>query len=202
MAEEKKNYEKEVKKKTRKNNKDIEKIKQELKEEVKKELLEEMRNKHESKKEEKKFDSKEFEKKAKETVDKIMDTEDNTNYYDKEDIEQNKLMSILAYFGPLSLIPYFVSKESKFAQYHAKQGLNLFIIESVVGVFSYFLTLIFQISKMCGSWGCEVFTPFWITIPINFVQTIIGVIALIGLIYACQGKAKEVPILGKFKIIK
>ena len=30
----------------------------------------------------------------------------------------------------------------------------------------------------------------------------IAIIALIGIVYACQGKAKELPLIGKFKVIK
>jgi len=173
-----------------KNKKEIEKIKNELKEEIKKELLEEKKDNS-------------FEEKIKDTVERIMDTEDSTKKIDKNDIEKNKIMAIFAYFGPLSLIPFFASKESKFAQYHAKQGLNLFIIELIVGVISYFLTAIFEMPK-CNVSGteCGIFAPWWISIPIDFVQLILGIIAIIGIVYACQGKAKEVPILEKMKIIK
>ena len=34
------------------------------------------------------------------------------------------------------------------------------------------------------------------------VKVTLGIISLIGLIYACQGKAKEVPVLNKIKIVK
>lgn len=174
---------------------EMEKLKNELKEELKKELLEE-----------KKKDNKNFEEKARETVDKIMDTEDSTNDFEKKDIEQNKIMAILSYFGPLSLIPYFAFKESNFVQYHAKQGLNLFIIEFIVGIMSYFLNLIFHVPNFCNVGGveyiCGIKSPLWISIPVDFIQLILGIVAIIGLVYACQGKAKEVPILGKVKIIK
>jgi len=192
----------EKKKRTRKVEKeqDIEKLKEELKEELKKELLEEQNKKEEPK------NNKTFEEKVKETADKIMDTEDKTNDYEKKDIENNKIMAILAYFGPLCFIPYLVSKESKFAQYHAKQGLNLFILEFAISLISYFLMSVFEFSKMCNAGGveyvCGVYTPIWISIPIDFASLIIGIVSLIGLIYACQGKAKEIPLLGKIKIIK
>lgn len=181
-----------------KKEKEFEELKKELKEEIRKEILEEQRNNNKT--------DKSFEVKTREIVDKIMDTEDNTDDYDKKDIESNKVMAILAYFGPLALIPFFASKESKFAQYHAKQGLNLFVIEFVIGMISYFLNLIFRVPKFCEVNGieflCGVESPLWISIPIDFIQLILGIIAIIGLVYACQGKAKEVPILGKVKIIK
>ena len=189
MAEEKKNY----------NDKDIEKLKKELKEELRKEMFEEMNKEN---KNNKKSNNKDFEDKVKDTVDKIIDTEDKTKDYDKKDIETNKIIAILSYIGPLCFVPYFVSKESKFAMFHAKQGLNLFVFEAIIGTVSYFSALAFQMSKICGTFGCKTFTPFWITVPLDFIQVILGVISLIGLIYACQGKAKELPILNKIKIIK
>ena len=43
---------------------------------------------------------------------------DTTVQFNKTDIEQNKVMAILAYFGILVLIPIFAAKESKFARCH------------------------------------------------------------------------------------
>lgn len=189
---------------------DIEKIKQELKEELKKEMMEEIKEEN-KKKEEKETknnnNEKKFEERAKETIDKIMDTEDSTNEYDKKDIEANRGLAMISYLGPLALIPFLVSKDSKFVQYHAKQGLNLFVIEIIIGIFSYFLTSIIQIPKMCTLWGettyeCGVIVPWWITLPISLVEAVTFIVALVGFVYAYQGKAKELPIVGKIKIIK
>lgn len=150
---------------------------------------------------------KSFEDKAKETVEKIMDTPDDTSKHDTTDIETNKGMAIISYLGPLCLIPFLVSKESKFSQYHAKQGLNLFVIEIVFAIISGFLKSIIQIPKMCNFLNelqveCGVVTPWWLNVPLNLIELLLAIIALIGIVYACQGKAKELPIIGKFKVIK
>ena len=50
---------------------------------------------------------------------------------DKKDIEENKTMAALSYFWVLFLIPMLLKRKSKFAQFHAKQGLVLFIAESI-----------------------------------------------------------------------
>lgn len=193
----------------KKKDKDIETIKKELKEELKKEVLKEIKEenkKEENKKEENKKEEKKFEEKAKETIDKIMDTEDNTKDYDKKDIDTNKGLAMISYLGPLALIPFLVSKDSKFVQFHSKQGLNLFIIEMLLAIFSYFITAIIQIPKMCNfsgvSYECGVYTPWWLTLPISLIETITFILAIIGFVYACQGKAKEIPFIGKIKIIK
>ena len=152
-------------------------------------------------------EDKKFEDKAKETIDKIMDTEDTTSDYDKKDIEDNRGLAMISYLGPLALIPFLVSKDSKFVNYHAKQGLNLFVFELIIGISSYFLTSIIQIPKMCTLWGettyeCGVITPWWITLPISLMEVFTFALAVVGFIWAYQGKAKELPILGKLKVIK
>ena len=174
----------------------IEQLKAELKEELKKEMQEEQTKKETN-----------FEEKAKETVEKILDTEDETKEHDEKDIETNKVMGILAYFGPLCLVPLLAAKDSKFANYHAKQGLNLFIIELIYGIISGIILSIATVPRVCNLWGdltyeCGYIKPWWIQLPVNLISILIGVIALIGIIYAAQGKAKELPIVNKIKIIK
>lgn len=188
---------------------DIDKLKEDLKEELKKELLEEQKEiKEEKTKDDEVQDiGKMIEDKAKEAVEKIMDTKDDTDNHNKKDIETNKGISLISYLGPLCFIPFLLGKESKFVSYHAKQGLNLFIFEVIFGFISYFLKALIQVPKMCNILGdfqyeCGVVSPLWLTLPITLVELFFASISLIGIIYACQGKAKEVPVIGKFKIIK
>lgn len=51
----------------------------------------------------------------------------NNQQGDQKDIEENKLWAILGYLGILCLIPLLAKKDSKFAQFHAKQGLVMLI---------------------------------------------------------------------------
>ena len=62
----------------------------------------------------------------------IVDTKDTTGDFDKNDIEQNRVMAILAYLGILVIIPIAAAKNSKFATYHANQGLILLIAEFIL----------------------------------------------------------------------
>ncbi len=107
-------------------------------------------------------------------------TADTTSEYDAQDIEKNKVMAVLAYI--LFFIPLLAAKESKFARFHTNQGLVLFlggIIASVVAVI-----------PVIG----------WIIAPI--AGLVITVLAVIGIINALNGRAKELPVIGKFKILK
>ena len=81
----------------------------------------------------------------------------------------DKLMGALAYLGILVLIPLLTKKDSSFVQFHAKQGLVLFIAAVILG-----------------------WIPFvgWF-----FLAPIIGILALIGLIMAATGKEWKIPVI-------
>ena len=103
-----------------------------------------------------------------------------------KDITDNKVMAVLAYIGILFLIPLLAAPNSRFARFHANQGLVLFLAEVVLGAAGGVLGLI----------------PFvgWI------ISSAIGIVCLafmiIGIVNAANGKAKELPLIGSFKLIK
>jgi len=110
----------------------------------------------------------------------LNNTTDTTDQFDKDDIEKNKVMGLLAYI--LFFIPLLAAKDSPFAKYHANQGLVLFICGLIASVV--------WIIPILG----------WIVAPI--LSIVITVLAVIGIINALNGKAKELPIIGKYKILK
>jgi len=86
-----------------------------------------------------------------------------------KDIKDNKLWALLGYLGILCLIPLLGKKDSKFAQFHSKQGLVLLIGEFFVWI------------------------PFagWILGIIIFILWIMGIVSVIN------GKMKPLPIVGE-----
>lgn len=113
-------------------------------------------------------------------VTEINNTADITDQFDKEDIEKNKVMGLLAYI--IFFIPLLAAKDSPFARFHANQGFVLFLC----GLISSLILII----PILG----------WLIAPI--LSLVITVLAVIGIINALNGKAKELPFIGKFKIIK
>lgn len=91
-------------------------------------------------------------------------------------------MSILAYLGILVLIPIFAEKNNRFVHFHANQGLILFIASFASGVIS--------------------FIPYLGVIVNVVVSVAVLVFAIMGIVNACQGEAKELPIIGDIKILK
>lgn len=78
-----------------------------------------------------------------------MNEEKNIN---NDDISKNKNSAALSYIWILCLIPLLNNKKSKFAQFHAKQGLILFglSIFSGVPVFGQILFLLILIASVIG----------------------------------------------------
>ena len=123
------------------------------------------------------------------TEDILNDVKDSSKKFDKKDIENNKAMAALAYI--IAPIPYFVETKSKWVHYHAIQGMNLFIIAIL-------LSLVVSIINALLIWP---FT-FIKTILITSLYAFIVIFAIIGIVNVCNGEAKELPLINKFKIIK
>ena len=77
---------------------------------------------------------------------------------DKE-VQEGKIFAVIGYLGILCLIPLLFKKENKFALFHGKQGLILFlgevalIIVAIIpflGVISFFGFLLFGILSLIG----------------------------------------------------
>ena len=66
------------------------------------------------------------------------------NKTESKDVSENKGIAVLSYLWILCLIPLLTKKDSKFAQFHAKQGLVLLIIE-IVGTLIYWFPIFGQL---------------------------------------------------------
>ena len=99
----------------------------------------------------------------------------------KEDIEKNKVMAGLAYF--IFFLPLIVCPDSAFGKFHANQALLLFIV-AIVG------NMLLSLNPFIG----------WALIP--FFGIAVTVFVIIGLISGLQGAVKELPIIGKYRLIK
>ncbi len=123
----------------------------------------------------------------------LNNTADTTADYDAKDIEQNKVMAVLAYFGPLCLVPIFGAKDSKFARFHANQGLVLLLACIAWSIASSIVNTII----LAISWKL-----YFITGIISFLSIVFAILAIIGIVNAAGGKAKELPVIGKIKLLK
>ncbi|HOZ36865.1 MAG TPA: hypothetical protein PLR18_03495 [bacterium] len=93
--------------------------------------------------------------------------------------QDEKIMGVLAYIWALCLLPLLGKKDSEFCQFHAKQGLVLFVASFAV----MFLGMIPVIG-------------WFVILPVGWF--LIAAASLLGLLNAWQGKKWEIPFLGVY----
>ena len=113
---------------------------------------------------------------------------------DPKDAQDNKVMGILAYLGILILIPIFAAKESRFARYHANQGLILIIAAIALQI----AVSILNVILLAISWKLVAITSLFSAA----VGIACFVFVIIGIINAAKGEMKELPLIGKYRILK
>lgn len=88
------------------------------------------------------------------------------------DVEENKTIAAIGYIWILCLVPLLLKRDSKFAQYHGKQALVLFIVEVILGFVGWF--------PVIG----------WILVLATIV------LAVFGFFKALSGEYWEMPVIG------
>jgi len=89
-------------------------------------------------------------------------------------MENDMLLGIFSYLGPLIIISFVLTKDKKnpFVKFHIKQGLILFIAEIIVWMFGSIWTIL------------------------NIVNLAAVIYAILGVINVIQHKEKELPFIG------
>lgn len=85
------------------------------------------------------------------------------------------VMGVLAYIGPLVIIPFLMEKKDEFVKFHTKQGIVLFGLELVIMVLGSMMYL------------------FMLGILFNLATL---VLSIIGIVNVVQGQKKELPVIG------
>lgn len=127
---------------------------------------------------------------AKNLVWEVKAAPDRTFEFTREDIEQNKLVSMLSYVTFLVLIPLLLpritKKNSPFMSFHAKQGLILFLIELItLGVLN-LLSQIWLIGYLFMAVMVLV-SAFYLFISVKSIWDVLN------------GKAKKLPYIEKLE---
>lgn len=123
--------------------------------------------------------------------------------FDPKDVEVNKVYGILAYLGFLVIVPILLAKESAYAKFHSNQGLILFIVEVGINIGGRILMVmlgLFTMVPLVGWLFGIIATIMSIVIWLARIATL--VFAIMGIINAVKGEAKELPIIGKFQLLK
>lgn len=95
-----------------------------------------------------------------------------------QDIASNKIKALCAYLGILVLIPLTLGRDSAFASFHAKQGVNIFLLYVLSGIVSYIplLRIDGMISGLFSLAAC--------------------IFSILGIINVIKGRMKPLPCIG------
>lgn len=88
------------------------------------------------------------------------------------------VLGVLAYVGPLTILPLLAATRDKFVQFHVRQGLVLLAVE------------------VCALVAKMLFWPFPALAP--FAQLAAFILSLVGIVHVLQGKEKEIPLMGQY----
>lgn len=122
---------------------------------------------------------------------------DTTSGFDQSDLDSsNKWSYILAYLWILFFLPLVVCPDSKVGRFHANQGLLLLIFSAIVGMVAGVVGGLAWIPVIGGMFG--VFS--------SLLASAGGIVHLAAFIYQTVNilnlKAVELPLIGKFRLIK
>jgi uncharacterized membrane protein len=101
---------------------------------------------------------------------------------ENKNTENNKWIAVLSYF--IFFLPLIMDKDSEFGKYHANQGLNLLILTIAVSILGSIIP----------------FIGLFLILPVGGIFCF--VLAIMGILNAYKGLMKELPLIGKFRIIK
>lgn len=134
------------------------------------------------------------------TVNKLINTNDYTSQFGIEEVNKYKMKAILCYIPLVAF--YFkyatkLGKESKYMDYHIKEGLNLSLFWIFTFIVSKLLYTLFTKRYLMS----EV-TPVWVNFTTYLLYCLSIVLSLVGLYRTYNGKSKDLPIIGKYKFLK
>ncbi|MCT4543663.1 MAG: hypothetical protein N4A63_08990 [Vallitalea sp.] len=96
--------------------------------------------------------------------------------------ETNKWICAVAYI--IFFIPILVDGKNEEYKFHTNQGFNLFLLFLAISIIGSFVPVI----------------GWFIILPLGGIISF--VLCIIGIINAINEKCKELPVIGKFKLIK
>lgn len=130
----------------------------------------------------------------------IFDTPDRTGEFDSADIQSSSVICGISYIPPLFFLPLVAATNSPFGKFHANQALLAMIYCFASGVTGSIFAVIFGILAEIPLMG-------WL---FSIIGVLLGlaiglsafIIVVMGMVNGFTGKAKELPIIGKYTILK
>lgn len=120
----------------------------------------------------------------------LLETQSENYLISPRDIAANKDLSMLCYAPFLFWLPLLSRPGSRFIRFHSNQGMLLSIVEAVWWILEYALTKYFNDQLL-----------YFLSILLASFNLVILILIGFGILNASNGRAKEMPIFGQFRII-
>lgn len=91
------------------------------------------------------------------------------------DIQDAKFFAAMGYFSFLCFVPLVLKKQNKFAQFHGKQALVLFIMEAAAGILSW--------------------VPVVGDLVSRFSFVVFGILSIVAILKVLMGEYWEMPVI-------
>lgn len=105
--------------------------------------------------------------------------------FEQQDVEKNKVIAALCFFGILFFLPLVSCPDSKFGKWAANQGLLVLIVSFVLGIISTVLGFIPFVGPIIS----------WVLSLAWFVVCVLSIVA------ALRGEAKPLPFIGHIELL-
>lgn len=132
-------------------------------------------------------------------VEDFIDTKDHHKEFTNEEVNKYKTGAVISYI-PLVSLYYILTnkyKESNYLKFHVNQGLNITIAYVISFFIDKILTAIFSSDSLVID-----STPALVSVIIYVLYFIFLLAMFFGIVNTVNGFSKEIPVIGKFKIIK
>ena len=132
-------------------------------------------------------------------VEDFIDTKDHHKEFNSEEVKKYKTASIISYI-PLVCLYYIATnkyKESNYLKFHVNQGVTITLGFVIIFFVDKILSSIFSSGSLVIN-----NTPGLISIMLYILYFVLLLAMFFGIINTANGLSKEIPIIGKFKLIK
>ena len=137
--------------------------------------------------------------KANDAFEKFLDTVDHKNEFGAEDQKINVKSAVISYI-PLASLYFIVTgkyKNSDYLKFHVNQGLDVTILVTAVSIIDRIVTSLFSKNSLVSNSTPSIF--YFLFFAIYFACILL---IFFGIVNTSNGLSKELPCIGKFKLLK
>lgn len=131
----------------------------------------------------------------------FFNTADETSMQDASDVQENKILALVSYLGYFFFIPMIVKPYSRYLRFHGNQGLTLCLYLIAVSIVNAIITNIIGIAGYASIGAAIVVTIINAIISFIFYGSFL-LLAAIGIYNAVKGFARELPVIGRIRILR